>query len=233
MSGWATISRRNASATCSLVGAAIQPSPAMPKARSNSTPPATSFANAPDRPAKGGFKWSSQHFVMKEVCDECCEASAGDSCGAWPDVVACRKRGVRIGSGSGRRSRMVFRARMRLVRLGCRRRLGRDGSGRLVGCRRFVWVRCRAAICRLPSGKRSPFVMRRVLGCVRSVAVWVVVRRRFRGRCGVTLLFVVEVWLIGQRLRSGTRSGVPVAPRFPSWPRTTPCASTSRIALVA
>ena len=36
----------------------------------------------------GGFKWSSQHFVMKEVCDECCEASAGDSCGAWPDVVA-------------------------------------------------------------------------------------------------------------------------------------------------
>ena len=36
----------------------------------------------------GGFNWWSQHLVMKEVHDECCGGSGGDSCGAWPVVVA-------------------------------------------------------------------------------------------------------------------------------------------------
>ena len=41
-----------------------------------------------DRGSQGGFNWWSQHLVMKEVCGECCEASGGDSCDAWPDAVA-------------------------------------------------------------------------------------------------------------------------------------------------
>ena len=41
-----------------------------------------------DRGSQGGFNWWSQHLVMKEVHDECCGASAGDSCDAWPDAVA-------------------------------------------------------------------------------------------------------------------------------------------------
>ena len=32
-----------------------------------------------DRGGQPRFKGSSQHFVMKEVCDECCEASAVES----------------------------------------------------------------------------------------------------------------------------------------------------------
>ena len=41
-----------------------------------------------DRGSQGGFNWWSQHLVMKEVHDECCEASGGDSCDARPDAVA-------------------------------------------------------------------------------------------------------------------------------------------------
>ena len=41
-----------------------------------------------DAGGQGGFNWWSQHLVMKEVCGECCGASGGDSCGAWPDAVA-------------------------------------------------------------------------------------------------------------------------------------------------
>ena len=41
-----------------------------------------------DRGSQGGFHWWSQNFVIKEVCDGCWKAPAGDSCDAWPDVVA-------------------------------------------------------------------------------------------------------------------------------------------------
>jgi transposase InsO family protein len=41
-----------------------------------------------DRGSQGGFNWSSQHLVMGVVRDGWWEASAGDSCDAWPDVVA-------------------------------------------------------------------------------------------------------------------------------------------------
>ena len=46
-------------------------------------------------------------------------------------LVGRRKRSVRIGSGSGRGSLGVSRARTRLPGRGCRRRLGLDGSARL------------------------------------------------------------------------------------------------------
>ena len=41
-----------------------------------------------DRGSQGGFNWWSQHLMMKEVHDECCDGSAGGSCDTWPDVVA-------------------------------------------------------------------------------------------------------------------------------------------------
>ena len=41
-----------------------------------------------DAGSQGGFNWWSQHLMMEEVCGECCGASGGGSCGAWPVVVA-------------------------------------------------------------------------------------------------------------------------------------------------
>ena len=41
-----------------------------------------------DRGSQGGFNWSLQHLVMEVVRDGCWQASGGDSCDAWPDVVA-------------------------------------------------------------------------------------------------------------------------------------------------
>ena len=43
---------------------------------------------------------------------------------------------------------------------------------------------------------------------------------------------VAGAWSIGPRTRSGIRIGAPVAPRFPSWPPTTPSANTFRIVSV-
>ena len=147
-------------------------------------------------------------------------------------LVGRLERSVRIGSGSGRGSLVVFRARTRLVWLGCRRRLGLDGSARLVGCRRFVWVRCRGVICLLRSGKRSPFFMRRVLGWGRSAVALVVARRRSHVSWGATPQPVAEAWSIGPRLRSGIRIGVPAVRRWRSWPPTTNFATTWRIVWV-
>ncbi|MDA1095924.1 MAG: IS3 family transposase [Chloroflexi bacterium] len=41
-----------------------------------------------DHGAQGGFNWSMQHLVMEVARHGCCQASAGDSFDAWPDVVA-------------------------------------------------------------------------------------------------------------------------------------------------
>ncbi len=41
-----------------------------------------------DQGSQGGFNWSLQHLVMEVVRGGCWQASAGDSCDAWPDVVA-------------------------------------------------------------------------------------------------------------------------------------------------
>ena len=147
-------------------------------------------------------------------------------------LVGRRRRSVRIGSGSGKRSVGVCRVRTRLPRLGCPLRWERDGSAKLVGCRPCLWGRCRAVICRLLSGKRSPFSMLRVLGCGRSAAGLTVHLRRSRGSCAATRRLVIGMWSIGQRLLSGTRTGVPAARRSPSWLPTTSFATTCRIALV-
>ena len=50
--------------------------------------PAEGLVAHSDRGCQGGFNWSSQHLVMEVVRDGCWQASAGDLCDAWPDVVA-------------------------------------------------------------------------------------------------------------------------------------------------
>ena len=74
--------------------------------------------------------------------------------------------------------------------------------------------------------------MLRVWGCVRSAAGWVVQLRRSRGSCAGTRRLVIGMWFIGQRLRSGTRTGVLVARRSPSRLPMTSFATMCRIALV-
>ena len=110
--------------------------------------------------------------------------------------------------------------------------VGLDGSARLVGCRRSLWVRCRGVICLLRSGKRSPFFMRRVWGCGRSAVALVVAHRRSHVGCGATPQPVAGALSIGPRQRSGTPRGVPAARRWRSWPPTTSFATTWRIVLV-
>ena len=48
----------------------------------------SSMLAEPESGTMGGFNCSLQHFVMKEVCDGCWKAPAGDSCDAWSVVVA-------------------------------------------------------------------------------------------------------------------------------------------------
>ena len=140
-----------------------------------------------DRGTQGGFNWSSQHLVMEVVRDGCGDASAGDSCDAWADVVAGP-----AGARRGDRQRFwqaiaaACRARTRPPRLACRRRLAAGGSATVAGCRLCRWPRCRGAICRSLSGRRSRSCTRSVSGCARSLAGWAVRRRRSRGSCAAT-----------------------------------------------
>ena len=81
----------------------------------------------------------------------------------------------------------------------------------------------------LGARRRSRFSTPASVGCVRSPAAWVGVRRRSLVSCAATLLLVAEAWSIGPRPRSGIRIGAPAARRFPNWPRTTPCVSMCKI----
>ena len=119
-----------------------------------------------DRGSQGGFNWLSQHLeveVWRWVCASVRRRSV-------PCVARCgrlggrRRQGVKTGSGSGKRLLVGCRARTRRARLGCRRRSGRGGSVRLAGCHRSRWVQCQAAICPLPSGRRSQSCTSSVLG---------------------------------------------------------------------
>ena len=119
-----------------------------------------------DRGSQGGFNWLSQHLeveVWRWVCASVRRRSV-------PCVARCgrlggrRRQGVKTGSGSGKRLLVGCRARTRRARLGCRRRSGRGGSVRLAGCHRSRWVQCQAAICPLPSGRRSRSCTLSVLG---------------------------------------------------------------------
>jgi hypothetical protein len=114
-----------------------------------------------DRGSQGGFNRSSQHLVMEVVRGGWWQASAGDSCDAWPDLVAGSALGGAAGGpGSvlaldrlwgverGRRccGRGVAGGGVEVVSTGWRDAANRVGSG--VGA---VSVVCRAGGDRDPS----------------------------------------------------------------------------------
>jgi putative transposase len=112
-----------------------------------------------DAGSQGEFKWWSQHLddgggLWRSTSISGCRRSG--SCGGRSGLRGgLRRRGVSTGYGFGTRSAGVFRLRTLPLRRVCRRRLERGGSARLVGCRPSGWPRCRAAICRSWSVRRS------------------------------------------------------------------------------
>jgi hypothetical protein len=141
-----------------------------------------------------------------------------------------RLRGARIACGSGRRSLAARRARTRRPWLACRRPSAPDGSGRLAGCRRSRWPRCRGDTCRWLSARRSRFCARSSWGCARSLVGWVVRHRRSRGNCAATHRLAVARWCIGRRPRNGMPNGALAGQRWPGSLRTRRYATTCRIA---
>jgi hypothetical protein len=102
-----------------------------------------------DAGSQGGFNWSSQRLDPEELrCESKSGAGwmqrAGSGCGPR---VARRRRDGRSGSGSGRRSRAVCRARTLRSWPASRRRWARGGSVNLVACRRSLKAPCRGATC--------------------------------------------------------------------------------------
>ena len=95
--------------------------------------------------------------------------------------------GGSIGSGSGKRSLEVHRARRLRSRRVCCRALVSGGFARVAGCRLSILRRCRGVICRSPSGRRSRSCSRVVVGCERSRVGSVVRRRRSPESCNATL----------------------------------------------
>ena len=110
-----------------------------------------------DRGSLGGFKWSSQHLDGEELRWE-------NRGGVGPIGRGGRRcvrrggrrwRGVRIASGSGRRSPTGSRASGPACSPVCRPRLASGGFVRVAACRRSAGRRCRGASCRSASARRS------------------------------------------------------------------------------
>jgi putative transposase len=110
-----------------------------------------------DQGSQGGFMWSSQHLERGELrwasrsgvdrigrCERRCVRLAGQE-----------SRGVRIASGSGRRSPRVSRAIGLACSLECRAWLASGGFVRVAGCDRSAGRRSRDATCHLLSVRRS------------------------------------------------------------------------------
>jgi putative transposase len=194
--------------------------------------PAAGLIHHSDQGSQGGFKWSLQRLDDEGLlwASRGGVGLTGRGGRRCVRLVAREWRGVRIGSGSGRRSlrgcRVIGRAWPRV----CRPRSASGGFVRVAGCHRLAGRRCRDAICPLRSGRRSRSRGRWAAGCVRSPGGWAGRRRRSRGSCAATPRLGVAGWSIGPRRRSGTPSGGRGAPRRPSWPPTRGCAATYRTA---
>ena len=61
---------------------------ALEMARWRRRPPNGQTVVHSDRGVQGAFNWLMQHLVTEVMRHGCYQASAGDSCDAWPDVVA-------------------------------------------------------------------------------------------------------------------------------------------------
>ncbi len=173
--------------------------------------------------------------VATPRCWRCCWWVWGSSRGLsgciadrFPRRGGRRSRGVRIASGSGRRSRGDRAQRMPRPRSACRQRWGLAGFARLAGWDRVLPRRCRVVIFRSPSVRRSRCCVRRTPACGRLRGAWGVRRRPSRGRCGGTHPRGRIRWSIERRWRSGMLSAEPGGRRQRSWSKTIGSASTSR-----
>jgi hypothetical protein len=92
-----------------------------------------------------------------------------------------------IGSGSGRRSLEVHRAKRLRSRRVCCRALVSGGFARVAGCRLSLSRRCLGVICPSPSERRSRSGSLVVRGSGRSPVSWVGRRRRSPESCSGTL----------------------------------------------
>ncbi len=110
-----------------------------------------------DQGCQGGFNWSSQHLNKEELR---WEQENVDGLIVL-DVLQCarlvgrRWGGVSTGINSGRPSPVGCQARMLQGRPAFHRLSERGGSARVAGCHQSIWPRCRGAICRSPSERRS------------------------------------------------------------------------------
>jgi hypothetical protein len=170
-----------------------------------------------DAGSQGEFKWSSQRSIARGLRWEFRsgvglivqgERQCVRPVGQW--------LGVRIVSGSGRRLRVVCRARLRRWRRACRLRLVSGGFVRVAACRRSPRLRCPGATCLLLSGRRSRCCAPAGVVCVRPPACWVARRRRSRGSFVAMPRLVAAGSSIGPRPRSGTLTGAAGVRRPPS-----------------
>lgn len=110
-----------------------------------------------DRGSEGGFKWCSQHLE--------CEGLRWERRGGVGLIGSCERRcvrpgvrrwrGVRIGSGFGRRSPRASRVTAPGCSPASRAWLASGGFVRVAGCDRSAARRCRGATCPLPSVRKS------------------------------------------------------------------------------
>jgi hypothetical protein len=119
-----------------------------------------------DRGCQGGFNWPSQHpehwgCGWDDHGVGLRRRQEGRRCGR---LAGRQWRGVSIGCGSGRRSRMGCPVRTPLWCVACRRRWGPGGSAKVAACHRSAWPRRRVATCRSPSARRSPCSRPRTAG---------------------------------------------------------------------
>jgi len=184
-----------------------------------------------DRGKQGEIKRSSQHLEKERLRWE------------QQDVVGHIVRGVRrcdprdvrrqgdasTVSGSGKRSPEDAPAKMQHFRPAYPRRLERDGSARMVACRRSPWPHFRAAICRSPSEKKLRSFKRNAAAYVRSLGEPAARHRQFRGSCVGTPQLVVADSSIAQPQPSGTPIGRRNARRWRSWLRMMSYVGTSKI----
>jgi hypothetical protein len=129
--------------------------------------------------------------------------------------------------GSGRRSRLAWRVRMRRSRLVCRRLWEHDCSERQAVCHQRCFGdqrnRCPGGIFHLRSGRRSPFFAFKAAPGGRLRAGSGEPLQRFRGSCGAMLRPEVAAWRIARRQRSGMPSDLLAAPSRPSLRLTLHC----------
>jgi putative transposase len=110
-----------------------------------------------DAGSQGGFKWWSQRLDGKELRwgSRGGVGLIGRGGRRCVRLVVLRWRGVRIASGSGRRSLTGSRVSGPAWPRACRRRSASGGFVRVAGCHRSAGRRCRDATCRLASARKS------------------------------------------------------------------------------